>query len=93
MKRFQQRIVHFLLFFYLFSSYLGATHIHHDALTFHDDCKVCIVVKNLHNGDTSDSVTLPLIDTVHYQEIALYQSLFVFETFKGFDAHAPPLFS
>ena len=93
MKRFQQRIVHFLLLFYLLSSYLGATHIHHDALASHDNCKVCIVVKNLHNGKTSDSVTLPLTDTIRYQKPALYQSLFVVETFKGFDAHAPPLFS
>ena len=94
MPRYLKRhIVHLLLFFYVTSSYLGATHIHHDALASHDDCKVCIVVKNLHNGKTSDSVTLPLADTIRYQKIALYHSLFVVETFKGFDAHAPPLFS
>ena len=93
MKRFKQRIVHFLLFFYFFSSYLGAAHIHHDALAAHDGCKVCIVVKNLHNGDTPDPATLPVIDTIHYQKITLHQSLFSFTVLKGFDAHAPPLFS
>ncbi len=93
MKQIRQRFVRFLLFFYLFSSYLGATHIHHDALASHHDCKVCIVVKNLHNGDTPDPVTLPDIDNTRYQTITLHRSLFAYRSLKGFDAHAPPLFS
>ena len=93
MKQLKLRIVHFLLFFYLFSSYLGAAHIHHDALASHHDCKVCTVAKNLHNGDTPDPVCLPGMDSIHYQKIALHRSLFAYESIKGFDAHAPPLFS
>ncbi len=93
MKQFKQRIVHFLLLFYLFSSYLGATHIHHDVLASHHDCKICIVVKNLHNSDIPDPATLPAIDNTYYQKISLHRSLFAYELRKGFDAHAPPLFS
>ena len=93
MKQLKLRIVHFLLFFYLFSSYLGATHIHHDVLASHDDCKVCIVVKSIDNGDAPHPVSLPGIDSTHYQKITLHRSLFAYESIKGFDAHAPPLFS
>ena len=45
MRYAKQYTIRFLLFFYLFSSYLGAAHIHHDALASHDDCKVCVVAK------------------------------------------------
>ena len=89
----RMRIVKLLLFFYLFSSYLGAAHIHKDTLTSHDDCKVCIVVKNLHSGDAPATFAQPLIawDTVlvvflrHEAAAVLHD--------KGFDAHAPPRFS
>ena len=93
MKQYQLRIIQVLLFFYLLSSYAGATHIHHDGLAVHHDCAVCIVVKNLHSSDTPDPVALPAIETIRYQKIALYRSLYVYKPIKGFNAHAPPLFS
>ncbi len=66
LRYFKKRLRHFLLFFYVTSAYLGATHIHHEALASHDDCKVCIVVKNLHSGDTP--VPFCLLETQTYDE-------------------------
>lgn len=93
MKQFKKRIIHALLFFYLFSSYLGASHIHHDQHLSHDDCKVCIVVKNLHSGDMPLPVVLPGIEKYRYQEILNHHSLHASQPHIGFDAHAPPLCS
>ena len=58
MKRFKRRLIHMLLAFYLFSSYLGDTHIHDEGYASHDSCKVCIVVKNLHSGDAPATFAL-----------------------------------
>jgi len=92
MRYFKRHIVHFLLFFYITSSYLGATHIHHDALVSYDDCKVCIVVKNLHSGDTPASVALLDVDSAFTHIIARKTLSHVCQIPKGFDAHAPPSF-
>ena len=48
-------LIRVLLFFYLFSASLSATHIHHDMTQAHDDCKVCIITKNLHSTDAPAS--------------------------------------
>ncbi len=93
MKRYRLKFISFTLLFYLLSSFLSATHIHNDEHVSHNDCKICIVVKNLHSADAPNIATLPLIDAIHYQKIAIYHSLFVRAIEKGFDAHAPPLFS
>ena len=77
----------------MLSSFLSATHIHSDEHLAHNNCKICIVVKNLHSGDTPDSVTLSTIESIYHQEIALSYSLPVQVVEKGFDAQAPPRFS
>ena len=91
MKQLKILIVRFLLFFYLSSSYLSATHIHYDALESHSDCKVCIVVKNINSGD------VPNIEIEHLDLLYGYESIgYKLEKtnniiLKGFNANAPPL--
>jgi hypothetical protein len=51
MKSMKLIIVRVVLFFYLSSSYLSATHIHKNSLEHNSDCKICIVVKKLNSGD------------------------------------------
>ena len=92
MKIFQQIIVKFLLFFYLSSSYLSATHIHHDALEQHNDCKVCIVVKNIDTADVPTSDELFFSTLLNEKTILLKKSLIAISMRKGFYATAPPLF-
>ena len=89
----RQCIVKLLLLVYLFSSYLGATHIHKEAFSAHDNCKVCIVVKNLHSADNPSTPILPFIS--QYKEALRdpYRNCFLQAIYKGFDAHAPPLLS
>jgi len=79
-----------ILFFYIFSAYVGATHIHHDAFVPHDDCKVCVVANNLHSSDiTTTSSILTQIDTL-YEEPSIFQRLCSITINKGFDSNAPP---
>jgi len=89
----QKHFVRMLLFLYLFSSFVSATHIHHDALESHVDCKVCLVVKNLHSADVPSSYTfenkLPYYLTVLVFQNTCYDS----QVIKGYNAHAPPSFS
>ena len=82
-------IIRLLLFLYLTSSYLGATHFHHDALES-VDCKVHILVKNLNSGDTPTN-TLELISCEGcFNAILFNESYFIFALNKGFNANAPP---
>ena len=93
MKRYRLKFISFTLLFYLLSSFLSATHIHNDEHVSHNDCKICIVVKNLHSADAPTITTLTVVETDHCQKIAISHTLFVSAIEKGFDAHAPPLFS
>jgi len=85
-------LVRVLLFFYLTSAYLGATHIHHDGLESMD-CKVHILVKNLNSADT------PIVDELLFLCEGCYKTLFtsryiwVVSISKGFNAQAPPTLS
>ena len=92
MKIFQQIIVKFLLFFYLTSSYLSATHVHHDALEQHNDCKVCIVVKNIDTADVPTFDVLFFNTLLNEKTVLLKKSLVPISLNKGFNATAPPLF-
>ncbi len=92
MRQLKQHIIRFLLFFYLFSSYLGATHIHHDALESHANCKVCVVVKNLHSGDMPEPGILPAVWNTVFEQIIFYETILYFTIAKGFNAQAPPFF-
>ena len=89
----KQLLIRFLLLFYLSSSFLSATHIHKDSLTVHDDCKVCIVVKNLNSGDIPSFETLDFVLLLPEQIILTPEQLQATVIDKGFCSHAPPFFS
>lgn len=93
MKHIKNRITRLMLFFYLISSYMGATHIHHKDFTVHSDCKVCIVVKNLHGNDIVDDNFL--LDEVrnNFEFQTLVNDILYATVIKGFNSQAPPLFS
>jgi hypothetical protein len=89
----QKQLVRILLFFYLFSSFVSATHVHHDALESHADCKVCLVVKNLHNADIPSSYTFESELPYYLTVLALQNTYYDAQIIKGYYAHAPPSFS
>ena len=93
MKQFKTLLIRCLFFFYLTSSYLSATHIHNDALGSHGDCKVCIVVKNLNNGDTPTLQWDNILCDNCYEPIAFILEKTQKTILKGFNANAPPQFS
>ena len=84
--------IRFILFFYLTSSYLSAIHLHKTELVQHEDCKICIVVKNL-NGNDVVLATIALSLSHDYQYIVFRQQIVEHQLVKGFDANAPPFFS
>jgi len=85
-------LIRFILFFYLTSSYLSATHIHKMALLQHEDCKVCLVVKNLNGSDVVIS-DIELSIFLDYQQIIFRQEIVEHQILKGFNANAPPSLS
>jgi len=92
MKSIKVIIIRFFLFFYLTSSFLSATHIHAVAEQS-SDCNVCLLVKNLHDGDVS-TVSSNFIDYEGcYNHLVLKYYYIIPYLFKGFDANAPPIFS
>ncbi len=79
-----------LLLLFLGTSYLTATHIHHDDLDHEDGCEVCIVVKNFHSADIPHSdIDISLVEYT-YDEIKLYHISPVTDICKGFYSTAPP---
>jgi len=92
MKSMHILIVRLLLFFYLTSSYLSATHIDKNITQQHSDCKVCIVVKNLHAPDIPHSDIYTINDN-YYEKIRFYQQIFTTILLKGFNSNAPPKLS
>ena len=91
MKSINLMIVRLLLFFYLSSSYLSATHIHNDAIEGHSDCKVCIVVKNLNSGDFPNAQFDNVASIYFYEPIIFEVKETTKSILKGFNANAPPL--
>ena len=89
----KQIIIRFLLLFYLSSSFLSATHIHTKPLTAHDDCKVCIVVKNLNSADVPSFETLDFVALVPEEIVLRPKQLHSIVINKGFFSHAPPFSS
>jgi len=89
----QKHFVRILLFFYLFSSFVSATHIHHDALESHADCKVCVVVKNLHSADVPSVHSFDNVLPYYVSISELKNTCYALQIIKGYNAHAPPLFS
>ncbi len=88
----KQILIRFLLLFYLSSSFLSATHIHKKPLTVHDDCKVCIVVKNLHSGDVPSFEILDFVVLLPERILLTPKQFYSATIDKGFFSHAPPLF-
>jgi|GEM_PF-1807360 len=93
MKITKQFIIRIIFFFYLSSSYLSASHIHNDELEHHGDCKVCLLVKNLHCGDIPALEVITVSDFFNNKSVLFYEKLCIKNIYKGFNAHAPPLFS
>jgi len=91
-RSFQTIMIRILLFFYLASSSLSATHIHHDGIS-HADCKVCPIVKNIDSADTPSLDITLVISLYHDRDIFTTESVFVYTYLKGFHAQAPPVFS
>ena len=92
LKHIRVAIVRLLLFFYLTSSYLSAIHIHSDALEQPNECKVCLVVKNLHSGDAS-TVSLDNLGCWYCYEPLIFENFYTSPyLLKGFNANAPPYF-
>ncbi len=92
MKRVKLFLIKSIVLFYLFGSFLSATHVHDDGLV-HDDCKVCIVHKNLNSADVPTTSTLNLVCDYCYEAILFKATLFQDALDKGFNANAPPYFS
>ena len=89
----KQILIRFLLLFYLSSSFLSATHIHKKLLTIDNDCKVCIIVKNLNSGDVPSFETLDFVVLLPEQIMLNLKQLCFIVIDKGFFSHAPPFFS
>jgi len=83
-------LVKSLVLFYLLSSYLSATHTHHNTSDTQEKCQVCIFVKNFQSGDVVIPLVLLLIFS-HY--FTLFFNTFIYrrEVLKGFNSQAPPL--
>ena len=93
MKKLNLFIIRFLLFSYLTSSYLSVTHIHKDIIEQHSDCKVCLVVKNLHSPDIPHSDISCINCDNYYEKIEFNQQRVTSTILKGFNSHAPPQLS
>ena len=91
LKSIQTIAIRFILFFYLTSAYLSATHIHTDAIKSHNECKICIIVKNLNSGDGLAIEPDSLFYTFNYESIFFKTKKAQQNIFKGFNANAPPL--
>ncbi len=92
MKRIHSFLLNAIVLFYLSSSFLSATHFHDDALE-QDDCKVCIVHKNLNSADVPTTSTLNLACEYCYETILFHTSTHAKSILKGFNANAPPYLS
>jgi len=93
MKRVQLFIIRFILFIYLTSSYLSATHTDSQALSEHGDCKVCIIIKNLHSGD-APTLEINYLNYQCYYQLIYFKNIEIINIVKkGFNSNAPPLIS
>lgn len=91
MKLFSAMIIRLLLLFYLTSAFLSATHIHNDELE-HNDCKICIIAKNINSADAPSLATFTQEHFDLFDFMTSHEILFSYEILKGFNANAPPLF-
>ena len=91
MKSIQNIVIKLLLFFYLSSSYLSATHIHKDSIEANSHCKVCIIVKNINSGDLPNIQINNFACLYSYEPITFKLQKITKNILKGFNSNAPPL--
>ncbi|SFV56004.1 hypothetical protein MNB_SV-14-371 [hydrothermal vent metagenome] len=91
MKSIQTIVIKLLLFFYLSSSYLSATHIHNNATETNSHCKVCIIVKNINSGDLPNTQFDTFACSYTYEPILFELQKITKSILKGFNSNAPPL--
>ena len=85
-------MIRILLFFYLATATLSATHMHHDDNNY-TDCKVCPIVKNIDSADIPSAALIIFPPRYHDSAILRTGSIFLNTNLKGFQAQAPPYFS
>ncbi|NOZ90752.1 MAG: hypothetical protein GXO60_05665 [Epsilonproteobacteria bacterium] len=86
-------IIKTLLLFYIFSSYIGATHFHTKPIKSFNDCKVHILIKNLNTGNIPTLDNIPLVYNDSYRYIYPIDTFLVLFIQKGFNSQAPPTIS
>ena len=79
-----------LLFLFLVSSSLSASHIHHDDADHEAECEVCIVINNFYSGDTPKSTVEIASLECTFDEIVQYESYALKHLPLGYYSTAPP---
>ena len=91
MRKLRRSVFYAVVWVYLLGTSLSATHIHHQLDTPDHDCKVCLVVKNIHASDVPSHFSYDTTIETYRIDILPYESMHTTMCHKGFDAHAPPL--
>ncbi len=90
MKKAHLFIIRFILFIYLTSSYLSATHIHTKLQHSYSKCKIHFIIKNLNGADISNNSS-EIIECFNcYELLSLKEEILNLVTLKGFNSNAPP---
>ncbi len=83
-------LIKILILLFLGTSYLTASHIHHDDVDHDEGCEVCVVINNFHSGDIPHStVEIPSVE-YSYDEIAQYDNYPLKHLPLGYCSTAPP---
>jgi len=85
-------IVNLILIFYITASTIATTHIHKEGIS-NTDCKICIVIKNLHSADTPSPDQNLIVPCFYEKQISFTKRVFYYLNIKGFFAKAPPSLS
>ena len=94
LKAIKNIVINLVLFFYIISSFLSAMHTDHQALEEHNDCKVCIVIKNLHSSNNPNLEVNNIDYKYYHQFISTTKKIFLNKIVsKGFYSTAPPKLS
>ena len=65
-------------------------HVHLDESIPHDDCKICLIVKNLSSGDAPSFEILAPLEFIDSHVVVVKKSHIVTTITKGYFSHAPP---
>ncbi|MBT8349357.1 MAG: hypothetical protein HKP62_07935 [Sulfurovum sp.] len=83
-------LIKILLLLFLSTSYLSASHIHHDDVDHEEGCEVCVVINNFHSGDIPHSTVEILSIGYSYDEISQYDNYQLGHLPLGYYSTAPP---